>query len=145
MKKTIVTLVCDLCDSEEAVETHRLTVDTTARDAEVCERCWVGILSALALFHQVGREPEAKQTRTGPVVSWPETAWRFSSHALVRMGERNVKPEEVIRTIERPEVTRPGKASDQEIWQRNGTKVVVVPERRVVVTVAHTDEELSEG
>lgn len=141
VRKTIVTLVCDLCESENLVETHRVSVDTTAREAEVCESCWVGIIAALALFHQVGHEPPKKETRTGKVLAWPDTPWRFSSHALIRMGERNVKPEEILRVIERPEIKRPGKASDQEIWQRNGTKVVVVPERQVVVTVARASEE----
>jgi len=140
-RKEII-LVCDLCGVEGfGVETHRVAVDAIARVAEACEKCWAGILAGVALFSKAGREPEVKATRAGKALDWPDTPWKFSSHALLRMGERHVTPTAVLRVIADPELKRPGKASDQEIWQKGSTKIVVVPERQVIVTVANGEQE----
>ena len=71
----------------------------------------------------------------------PGTTWRFTSHALIRCGERNLDPLEIVRVLDDPTLTRPGKASDQEIRERNGVKAVCVPERGIVLTVARKGEE----
>lgn len=136
-----VVLVCDLCESEDLVQTHRIIVDGQARDAEACDPCWSRTLVAFAAWATQGRTPSRKKSVAKDVVAWPDTEWKFTSHAMQRMGERKVKPRDVIRCVDMPDVCRPGKASDQEIWTRGTTKVVVVPERMVILTVAKTDEE----
>jgi hypothetical protein len=55
------------------------------------------------------------------------------------MGERFVKPLDVLRVIAMPEIKRPGSAADEEIWQRGNTKIVVVPDRQVIKTVAKVE------
>lgn len=144
MRREVIVLVCDLCERGEpevVVETHRVVVDSIARDAEACVECWQGVVEAFVPFAAAGRQP-AKVTKTTKAFDWPGSSWKFSSHAMQRMGERKVSPEEVLRVVGDPEIRLPGKASDQEVWTRNGTKVVVVPERQVVVTVARRDEDV---
>lgn len=131
-----VVLVCDLCGSENMVDTHRISVDGTARDAEACEPCWSKTLASFATWATAGRAPTVKRSKTGDLLQWPDTPWRFTAHAFKRMGERHVKPHEVLAVIERPEIKRPGEAADEEIWQRGETKVVVIPSRQVIKTVA---------
>lgn len=139
-RREVIVLVCDLCESEDMVETHRVTVDGVTRDAEVCSNCWGTTTACLTAFYAVSREPSVKVSRV-KAMEWPGTEWRFSSHALQRMGERHVTPEAALKVCDDPELRRPGKASDQEIWTRNGTKVVVVPERRIIVTVARQSDD----
>ena len=142
VQKKIVVLECDLCGAEgEGVETHRIHIDAIARLAEVCARCWEGIVASFAVFATAGRAPEIKTQKAGKALEWPGTPWRFSSHALLRMGQRKVTPQDVLRALDNPEIKRPGKASDQEIWQRGQTKVVVVPDRQVIITVANGSED----
>ena len=52
-----------------------------------------------------------------------------------------MKPADILRALDRPDIRRPGHAADEEVWVRGTTKVVVVPERQIIVTVAKTTEE----
>ena len=118
------------------VETHRVNVDGTARDAEACDTCWSKTLALFATWAIAGREPTIKRSKVTDLVEWPDTPWRFTSHAILRMGERFVKPHDVLKVIAMPEIKRPGEAADEEIWQRGNTKIVVIPDRQVIKTVA---------
>lgn len=44
--KTLVTLICDLCDAEGDVETHAIAVDRKDRELEACPSCWAKIEKA---------------------------------------------------------------------------------------------------
>jgi hypothetical protein len=134
-QKKVIVLVCDLCGTDDLVDTHRIAVDGQAFDAEACDMCWAKVIEPFAKWSKFGRQPRSKTTRT-KAVEWPGTPWQFSSHALQRMGERHITPEQVLRVVDDPEVKRPGSASDQEVWHRGAVKVVVVPERRIIVTTA---------
>lgn len=149
-KETIV-FVCDGCGTESAdsmeVQTRQIIVDGRGAEAEVCVPCWTGILGAFALFVKSGRLLPLRTPGLRAAKSIPGTAWRFTSHALIRCGERNLDPVEIVEAIEDPTIIRPGRASDQEIRERGTLKAVVVPSRGVVVTVARkgeSDEALSE-
>jgi len=127
------------------VETHRITVDGTSRDAEVCMTCWAPLIAAFAPFASGGREPAKKREKKSDLLQWPDTSWTFTKHALLRMGERGVSPAQVLRVIGEQEIRRPGKYDGEEIWQRGDVKVVVNPERQVVRTVARVVSEIAEA
>lgn len=137
-------LVCDVCDRDERdldvkVKTHRIAVDAVVLEGELCEDDLTKILVAFDGFSAHARRvPE--RTRVVGAKPFPGTEWRFSSHALKRLGERRIDPTEIIAVIDNPSVTRPGNASDLEIRERGRLKAVVAPERAIVVTVAKTDE-----
>jgi hypothetical protein len=139
-----VIFVCDVCELDQGatsgIETRRIVLDGVGVEAEVCDGCYEGIAAALSPFVRKGR-PIPSRTRLRSLKSVPGSSWRFTSHALIRCGERDLDPSEIVRVIEDPTVTRPGKASDQEIRERNGIKAVVVPDRSVIVTVARKGEE----
>jgi hypothetical protein len=137
-QRRVVTLVCDLCGAEDIVETHRITVDGTSRDAEACDTCWSNIMAAFAGFAATGREPEKKRYKKDELLEWPDTPWKFTNHAMLRMGERRVSPAAVLRVIKEQEIRRPGKHDGEEIWQRGSVKIVVDPTRQIVTTVART-------
>lgn len=137
--RRVVTLICDLCGGDDMVETHRITVDGTSRDAEACDTCWSKIMGSFAGFASQGREPEKRRYKKQDVLEWPNTPWKFTNHAMLRMGERRVSPAAVLRVIKEQEIRRPGKHDGEEIWQRGNIKVVVDPARQVITTVARTD------
>jgi len=118
------------------VETHRIVVDGTTRDAEACHGCWSTTLAGFAAWATQGRAPSAKKSKISDAVSWPDTPWKFTPHCLERMGTRKVSPTQVLRVLAEQEIRRPGDTADSEIWQRGDIKIVVVPDKRVVVTVA---------
>lgn len=141
--RKFVVLQCDQCQRDEGeipVATKTIAIDGTTVEAELCEECWQSVLEPLAVFLRAGRRIPAR-TKLRNVKPWPGTSWRFTSHALIRCGERGLDPLEICDVIEDPSITRPGKASDQEIRERNGVKAVVVPERGIIVTVARKGEE----
>jgi hypothetical protein len=141
-----VVLVCDVCgiEGDPDVETRRIGVEGIEVEAEICGKDWAELLAVFAVFARAGRQVPAR-TKLRNVKAMPGTAWRFTSHALIRCGERNLDPAEIVSVIEDPSVTRPGRASDQEIRERNGVKAVVVPERGVVVTVARKGEDATDA
>lgn len=144
VQRRTVVLVCDLCgresDGNQEVETRQVMVGRVGAEAEVCAPCWSDLLAAFAPMATAGRPLPLRTPRLRSVKGYPGTSWRFSSHALIRCGERNVDPTEVVRVIEDPTLVRPGRASDQEIRERGTLKAVVVPERGIVVTVARKGE-----
>lgn len=143
-KREVIDLVCDVCGKDQnqtVVATRRVVVDGTAVEAEVCDSDWAEVLAAFAVFAKAGR-PLKTKTRTPGAKEYPGTEWRFSSHALIRLGERKIDPLKAVACAERPDLTRPGNAADLEIRQKGRLKVVVAPERAVIITVAHHDEEL---
>lgn len=135
-----VVLVCDYCEGTDLVDTHRLTLDGHTAEAEACEGCWSGVVATFAAFVTKGR-PVPTKSRVPSKVEWPDTEWHFTHHALQRMGERKLSPHDVLTALARPEVTRPGRASDQELRVRHGVKVVCIPDRRIIMTVAHVDDD----
>lgn len=145
-----IVLVCDLCGAESnvdpTVETRSVNVNGAGAEAEVCGSCWGGILAAFSVFATKGRKLAERTPRRlrSAAKAFPGSTWRFSSHALIRCGERNVDPLEVVAAIEDPSVTRPGRASDQEIRERGYLKAVVIPDRGVVVTVARKGDDEGE-
>jgi len=143
-KETIV-WVCDVCGAESPdsmeIQTRQIIVDGRGAEAEACETCWAGILGAFALFAKSARLLPLRTPKLRGAKSIPGSAWRFTSHALIRCGERGLDPVEIVAAIEAPTIVRPGRASDQEIRERGSVKAVVVPDRGVVVTVARKGEE----
>src|SRR6187402_1534480 len=119
-----VILICDVCDDGEGsefatdVETRRIGVEGVEVEAEICARHWEDLLSGFAVFATKGR-PVPARTRLRGVKAYPGTTWRFTSHALIRCGERDLDPVEIVSVLDDPTMTRPGKASDQEIRERN--------------------------
>ena len=144
-QRRVVTLICDLCGGEDMVETHRISVDGTSRDAEACMSCWSKVMAAFAGFATSGREPEKKRYKKDELLQWPDSPWKFTNHAMLRMGQRHVSPAAVLRVLGEQEVRRPGKYDGEEIWQRGDVKVVVVPDRMIVKTVARTVSDLAEA
>ena len=123
------------------VETHRIVVDGTARDAEACHDCWSKTLAGFAAWATQGRAPVTKKSKISDAVAWPDTPWKFTPHAFKRMGERKVTPTQVLRVLAEQDIRRPGDSVDTEIWQRGDIKVVVVPDKQVILTVAKTGED----
>src|SRR5262245_39463354 len=96
-----VVLICDLCEAESStanvVATHRIGVDGVEVEAESCEACWARTLETIAVLGTRGRPIPAKTQRLrGVSKPWPGTTWRFTSHALIRCGERNLDPVEIV-------------------------------------------------
>lgn len=143
-----VILVCDQCGQDEnqvdGIETIRVEIDGHAVEGELCSGDRGRLLEAFAAFATSGR-PVPRTTKLRQVKPWPGSTWRFTSHALIRCGERNLDPLEIVAVLDDPAVTRPGKASDQEIRERNGVKVVCVPDRGIVVTVARKGEDATDA
>lgn len=141
--REVVTLVCDRCgksEDEAKIETHTVYVDGVGMEAEVCNPCWGVALRAL--YKIEGRAPTVKKvTQRKNIVEWPGEEWRFTNHALVRMGERHVSPADVIEVVENATNTRPAREPGLEVRSRYEVKAVVNVEKRIVLTVAKRDEE----
>lgn len=138
--RRVVTLVCDQCGGEtDDVLTHRVTVDGQTVDAEMCAKCWGKLLTAFGGFVHAGRE--VRKARIARTVEFPGVEWKFTHHALQRMGERKLNPKRVVQVIEDPEITRPGTAANLEVCTAYGVKVVIDRDRASVVTVAHIGED----
>lgn len=141
--REVVVYVCDRCGSEDMVDTHTLYVDGNGVEFDLCPDCWQGVVAQFADLHKMGRKPEVKKvTKRGSTFRWPGEEWQFSSHALLRMGERHIRPEDVIEAADNPTTSRPGREPELEVRARHGVKAVVNPARRIVVTVAKRDEEV---
>lgn len=149
VEKRTVVLVCDLCGSDadgiREVQTRRINVDGIGAEAEVCAPCWSGLLAAFAPMATAGRALPLRTPGVRTAKHFPGSTWRFSSHALIRCGERNMDPAEIVAAIEDPTLVRPGRSSDQEIRERGYIKAVVVPDRGIVVTVARKGEDDAEA
>jgi hypothetical protein len=145
-QRQVITLVCDLCGHDEhetdGVETRRITVELDTAEAEVCSSCWTTTLAHFAFFATHGRT--VPRTVRKPAKPWPGTTWRFTAHALVRIGERKLDPLEILPVLDDPTTVRPGRTSDSVIHERGPYKAVVIPERGVVITVAHKGESVDD-
>lgn len=140
--RTEIVYLCDLCGSDSQASTHTLTVDNHATEFEACPHCWQELLTHVARIDKVGRTPKRKQAkaRTYP---FPGESWKFTSHALIRMGERHLSPADVTAVAEQPEICRPGREPDVEIRVGLDVKVVVRPHTREILTAARREERLA--
>ncbi len=145
MRRELLELVCDTCgrgDREPGVmvATRRVAVDGVTVESEVCEKCWAELMAVFAAFATHGRKVPAR-TRVKDAVELPGTSWRWSAHALQRLGERKLDPMEVVRMLAAPDVTRPGNASDLTVCEGRKVKAVVARERGIVITVARQGDQ----
>lgn len=141
--KKIVTLVCDICQSDDMVETHILTVDGVTKEAEACWACWNRALTPLLPFSKVGRDvqpPKPVKVKKADIVPFPGQSWKFTSHALIRLGERHLDPTQAAFAAEKPEINHPGRTPDTEVHVRGPIKVVIQPAKRLILTAARRDE-----
>lgn len=140
--KKVVVLQCDGCGTEVPgeVQTRQISVDGRAVEAEQCSVCWSKVCTAIAVFATHGR-PLPLRTPVRGAKPWPGTTWKFSGHALQRLGERGIDPAEIVKVIEDPTISRPGRASDLEIRERGSYKAVVAPARGIVITCARRAED----
>lgn len=144
-QREITELVCDACGRSDqgphavTVLTRQVAVDGVAVEAELCDDDWAGLMASFAVFATHGRRVPTK-TRVVGAKQLPGSEWRWSAHALVRLGERKIDPMQIVKMLEAPEVTRPGNATDLTICEGKGLKAVVAFERGIVITVARHDE-----
>lgn len=151
MRREVVVLACDWCDRSEGevlVETHTVAVDGRPVEVEACEVDWQSVLEAFAVVAVKGRrvkeERKVKRPRPPKVESspFPGTDWRFTNHALIRMGQRRINPIDVIAAADSPAFTHEGEEGDGVMvhQDRNGLRVVLDPTRRAILTAAVRDE-----
>lgn len=142
-----VVLVCDVCekdeDQTEGIATRRVHVDRIDVEAEVCMSCWGGLVKSLLPLSRVGRKPQQQPQRRrqlvvkGGAMSWPDSDWQLTSHAVMRIGERHLDPARVIEVAEHPDVSRPSRdLHEAYVHESSDIKVVVIPHRKVIVTAA---------
>lgn len=142
VSQTVVVLTCDLCDADDLVDTHNMVVDGQPIEFEACDKCWGKTLETLAILAKVGRKPSklTKVSSKKDVMEIPGANWKFSAHALERMGSRHVQPKAACLAADDPEITRGARDPKCQIRVRNNIKVVVNEEKRLILTVAHEHE-----
>lgn len=140
--REIIVLSCDCCDSEDMVDTHTMTIDGQSVEAEVCAKCWERLMGAFAGIAKNGRRIKPARVKKADVLPFPGEAWKFSAHALVRMGERHLDPSKVAEAAEDPTTTHPGLTKGLEVRIRGNIKVVVQPKSRTIITAGGRDEEI---
>jgi hypothetical protein len=142
--KEVIVNVCDVCDHAEpdvVVSAHRVVVDKTGVDIDTCDECWADVTPNLATIQKAGRRITAKVPKvTREVVEWPGSRWRFSAHALQRLGERHIDPLDAANVADDPAQTWPGIKPGLEVRSRGGVKVVVNPKSFTIATVSNRDE-----
>jgi hypothetical protein len=139
--RKIIVDVCDLCGGDDMVETHCMTIDGTSVEAEACVPCWQKVIENLAVFSRVGRRPQPKKvTARKEIVAFPGESWRFTSHALIRLGERHISPCEAALAAEEPEIAHPGRDGRSEVRIKDKVKVVIDVRKRLVLTVSRREE-----
>lgn len=138
-----VVLTCDLCDTDDLVETHNMVVDGTPIEFEACDGCWGKTLASIAILSKVGRKPAKLQkvSSKANVSEFPGETWKFTAHALERMGTRHISPHKACLAADDPQLTRGGRDPYSQVRVRNNIKVVVNEEKRLILTVAHEQEE----
>lgn len=135
-----VVLVCDQCGAEGGmVQTYRVTVGGVTVEAENCDDCWASLAAAFGAWARSGRTIPPRRTPRG--AAWPGTPWKFTHHAMERMGQRHINPDRVLGALDDPEVVRPGNGAGEEVRVRGRIKVVCNPERWTVLTVADREQE----
>ena len=131
--REVVELCCDLCGTVDLVATHTIAVDGVLVEFETCDSDYARLMEAFAIVGAVGRK--VKQT-TRKRAKRDERSWEFSSHSLIRMGERHVKPDEALAVLDDPDLRFPGNDPDCEVFIRDGVKVVVDHTTTRIVTVS---------
>lgn len=142
-----VVLECDMCGRHEdqvPVDTHTVTVDGHGVEAEVCDECWAKkVVALLAGLSRVGRPASRRKQRQPKIEAhpWPGSSWKFTSHALRRIGERHLDPMQVVEAAEDPTQTYPGKLPESTVHRRGQVKAVVNADRRIIITAALRGED----
>lgn len=54
--KVRVILTCDLCQTDEGVDTHALTVDGKSMEFELCKRHWTDLDQRMQTYFTAGRK-----------------------------------------------------------------------------------------
>lgn len=141
--RKVIVLTCDMCGTTDLVQTHNMLVDGNAIEFETCDSCWGKTLGPIAVLSKVGRKPAKLQrvSMKADVVDFPGETWKFTAHALERLGSRHISPHQACRAAEDPQLTRGAKDPKCQIRERNNIKVVVNEEKRLILTVANTTEE----
>lgn len=140
--RTIISYVCDMCDGDDMVETHVLNIDGKAVEADACLTCWQKVLENLAVFSVAGRPVTPVKVKKADIVPFPGESWKFTSHALIRLGERHLNPTQAAFAAEKPEVSRPGREPGTLIHTTGPIKVAIDPTRRLILTAAKRSEEI---
>jgi hypothetical protein len=144
--QTFITLECDLaykgCSKDVDVETHSMALDGTPVEFEACPHCWDGALSLFTEVVKAGREPSRikKVSQAKNVFDFPGKEWKFTAHALERMGQRHITPDKACRAADYPDLTRGGRDANTQIRVRKGIKVLVDESRGLIVTVAREED-----
>ena len=100
-------------------------------------------MEAFSDFAKAGRRPTPmKVSGKKNVVTFPGEAWTFSSHALIRLGERHLDPSAAAAVAENPATVYPGLNPGTEVRVGGGIKVVILPAKRLILTVASRNEEV---
>lgn len=132
-----------MCDGEDMVETHRLNIDGKAVEAEACLTCWQKVVENIAVFSVVGRPvTPTRKVKKADIVPFPGESWKFTSHALIRLGERHLDPSQAAFAAEKPQVSRPGRNPGTLIHTTGPIKVAIDPTRRLILTVAKRAEDI---
>lgn len=141
--REIVVWTCDVCGTEDLVDTHIVTVDGHSVEGEACDKCWQAAIAGFAKFANAGRVPElTKVSAKKQVMAFPGESWKFTAHALKRMGERHISPVDAARAADDPEIVTPGLNGSGEVRIKGKVKVIVKPEGRLIITAAKRDEEI---
>lgn len=157
--------VCDRCPGEVLAEApHKLTVDGWRYEIDLCAEHWVLLKAMLDEWTLAGTllgEPTVfdkvrpysvppeyarkvlptapeEVTYTGPVVADIADKWFVTEHAQLRMTERGIRLDEVLRAAEWPErVTASTKREGHYVHRRGDVKVVTHAHK--IITVARPD------
>lgn len=65
VSRTIVTLTCDVCGSEDMVESHQLVVDNLMVNGEACMKCWGKVAKGIEAFLRGAGASETPQRKNG--------------------------------------------------------------------------------
>lgn len=151
---TRVTLHCEWCDTTDMVETYSITVNGQKYEFEACPADYAErIVTPFGAIARTGRKvtpdkvaSDPKYTRRTKVEAMPGTEWRFTFHALTRMGQRRISPADVIAVAENPEMTHTSESDDALfVYQGGKVRLTVDPTRKTIVTAALRDDEVSQG
>lgn len=153
MKTQHVILVCDRCQTEREnadVAPHTIAIDGSAVGLDACRKCWdelrIGFTPLLGVSHPVKmpRAPKATRVRraSSPEPTDDHHGWTFTTHALIRLGERKIDALTAIGIAENPQLTRTSdEVPDAHVHERAGIGVVVVRERKLIITVFHRGDD----
>lgn len=103
---------------------------------------------ALEVAGQRGR-PKGSRNRNGKhqhelvlhtVATAEQGGWTFTAHALDRLSQRGLRAAAVLNAAENPQTVSPSENNPEaKVHEADGVKAVVVEDRRIIITAAHTD------